>query len=303
MNNLKIDIVIATYNRSGSLQKTLMSLIELQHPTDCIYEILVVDNGSKDNTKDMVQDMAQRFPNRIQYLSALQNGKTYALNKALSTSSGDVMAMTDDDVVVEPNWLSVIAENFHDETLQCLTGRIIPVYREEKPSWYSPKLSTVMGEVDISPQRVVTKLATGANMAVRRSVLEKIGGFGHYQGVVNEDTIISHKLRDCGVHVVYDPQMIVYHYFQKEKFTLQYFKRWYWLSGRTIAAMNEEIEKTQKNKLFGIPLWRIRQVVEHLKEMLGHLNVETERFFHELQIRRFGGFCYERWFGKKENYA
>ena len=290
-----IDIVIPTYNRSESLKRTAQSLFTA-HPSDKInFNLYIVDNNSTDRTKTVIEELNNEFKGNIHYLFEPQQGMDMAKNSALKAAKGDVLIFTDDDVTFGPGWLKSISENFKNPAVHCLTGKIIPVYNHEKPSWYSDKLSCVIGYVDYGEQRTTVDHATGANTALRRETFQKLGGFTARKDLINEDTFLSQKLLLSGYEIIYDPRMVICHHFQKEKFTKPYFRKWYWKSGRSISVLNFQKDRQYK-QFIGIPLWRFRQSIEHTAKMIIHMFNKPLCFYHELQLRRFFGFCYQRWF-------
>ena len=295
---MKTNILIATYNRVQSLKRTLNSLQTQSDPEQVTYDAIIADNGSTDETQAIIQELAQQWGGRIRYLYEGKKGKAYALNRGLQIADGEVVAFTDDDTTVKPEWLKVIYENFKNQTLDCVTGKIIPDFSIPSTRWYSPALSTVLGNVDYAPQRGPIPWAAGSNMAARRVALEKVKGFSYCQGLINEDTILSQKMIRAGLSMFYDPNMIVYHHFQPEKFNKAYFRRWYVLSGRAIAEIKREEESAMAKKLLQIPFWRYRLALNEIFGYITNVFSEPKRFYHELQSRRFAGFCLERWFGK-----
>lgn len=294
----KIDILISTFNRSDSLKRTLLSLEEINWPSGFLCSVIVIDNHSTDETKQIVQDLSRQLRFKLNYLFEEKPGKIHALENALKFSKADVVAFTDDDVTFDANWLNVLVENFKDNRVSGLTGKIFPVYSFPKPDWYSDQLSMVLGSVDLVHERKETKYAAGANMAFKRTVLDKVGFMSGFQGHMNEDTLLSHKITRQGFKIIYDPALIVYHHFQEEKFNRAYFQRWYWNSGRSIAQLNKEADREEGKKIFGVPLWRFRQAFEHRWSEWKNRQDEKVRFYHELQVHRFKGYLNQKWSGK-----
>ncbi len=295
---MKVDLIIATHNRSDSLKRTLNSFEKIQHPLGVACSVIVVDNHSTDDTEPVVQEIIKQVPYKLQYVFEEKPGKMAALEKGMLCSQGDVVAFTDDDVTFDADWLSVLTENFKDNRVSGLTGKIIPVYSYPKPDWYSDKLSMVLGLVDLMDKRQETRCAAGANMAFKRTVLDKVGFMSGLQGLMNEDTLLSRKITRQGFKIMYDPALKVYHHFQEEKFNRIYFQRWYWNSGCSIAWLNTEADQKESKKIFGVPLWRFRQAFEHQMNGWKHHRDAKERFFHELQVQRFKGYLSVKWSGK-----
>jgi glucosyl-dolichyl phosphate glucuronosyltransferase len=102
---MRITVVLCTYNRSESLAKALDSLAASDLPKNVAWEVLVVDNNSKDETRGVVAQFSQRHPGRFRYFFEPQQGKSFALNSGIRESRADVLAFVDDDVIVERGWL------------------------------------------------------------------------------------------------------------------------------------------------------------------------------------------------------
>jgi glycosyltransferase involved in cell wall biosynthesis len=299
---MKLSILIATFDRSQSLKKTLESIAGSSPIGLHEFQVVVVDNNSRDNTKAVVEDFINKKVFDIRYILEEKQGKVFALNTGLRAAQGDVIVFTDDDVVVSREWLKIIAEDVSEKKFDCVTGRIVPVIPNVLPVWYSDKISTVVGNVDPGNNLDRTDYITGSNMAIRKYILEEAGGFKYRDGLINEDTILSRKISGLGYKMYYDPRMIVFHYFQQEKFKKPYFKKWYFLSGRAIALMNASDESGQKRNFFNIPLWRYREGSVHLLKIFLYLFDQKNSFFHQLNFLRFMGYCYQRWFGRVKGF-
>src|ERR1041384_8686802 len=102
---MKITVVVCTYNRCESLPKTLESLMTLTVPEAIPWEILVVDNNSKDATREVVKEFCRRAPDRARHLFESQQGLSNARNAGIREARGEILAFTDDDVTVRPHWL------------------------------------------------------------------------------------------------------------------------------------------------------------------------------------------------------
>src|SRR5271166_3382652 len=102
---MKITVILCTYNRCVSLSSALESVAATTFSDPVEWEVLVVDNNSKDQTREVIQDYCRRSPGRFRYLFEGRQGKSYALNTGIRAAEGDVLAFMDDDVTVDPRWL------------------------------------------------------------------------------------------------------------------------------------------------------------------------------------------------------
>src|SRR5215510_14520334 len=100
---MKYSVIIATYNRAEELVKTLESLKNLE--SNGPWEVIIVDNNSSDNTREVVLERVDSFPVPLRYVSETEQGRSAALNAGIHASQGEILAITDDDVRVDPKWL------------------------------------------------------------------------------------------------------------------------------------------------------------------------------------------------------
>ena len=102
---MTICVILCTYNRASRLAEALKSIMASALPADVEWKILVVDNNSTDQTRNVATEFCDRYPSRFRYLFEPRQGKSHALNAALQESRAEILAFTDDDVTVEPEWL------------------------------------------------------------------------------------------------------------------------------------------------------------------------------------------------------
>src|SRR5690348_6834853 len=102
-------IIVCTYNRAASLRDTLQALRRLDSPAGCEWEVIVVDNNSRDDTRAVVEEVAASWP-RLRYEFEGAQGLSHARNRGIGAARGDVILFTDDDVLPESDWLRVTLE-------------------------------------------------------------------------------------------------------------------------------------------------------------------------------------------------
>ena len=98
---MDISVVICTYNRSRHLKNILNSLAEQEVPDDLVWEIVVIDNNSKDDTKDVVDEFTLKTPIPVKYFTEEKQGLSHARNRGIVESEGKYVAFTDDDAIAE----------------------------------------------------------------------------------------------------------------------------------------------------------------------------------------------------------
>ncbi|MGE5359050.1 MAG: glycosyltransferase [Bacteroidales bacterium] len=248
---MTISVLIATYNRGGMLARCLEHLLrQAFEPGD---EVVIVDNGSTDDTANVVREAATRASVPVRYLMEPAAGKSRALMTGLSVARGDVLALTDDDVVVSNDWIATIRNAWRQSNPGLVGGRVMPLWERPAPAWlqrpdgkaYGP-LSAPLALLDYGPARVPlgARTALGANMAVSRRALDEAGGFpldlGKLRGTLlsGEDHQICERVQAAGYTAVYDPRLVVRHHVAADRLRFAYHLRWFFWSGITNAALD-----------------------------------------------------------------
>jgi cellulose synthase/poly-beta-1,6-N-acetylglucosamine synthase-like glycosyltransferase len=307
-----ISIVIATKNREALLAETLDALAAQRWPGDR-FEVLIADNGSTDDTRRVVKRMAARtaLP-RIKYKYVSRPGKSHAVNAILPQARGSLIAMTDDDVCPEPDWLERLAAAFGETGADFVAGRIKPRWECSPPSWLSSALYGVLAIPDNGDKRLTLGpdadgrdvMPVGANMAVRTSVIRRLGGlrhdFGKLSGTLRtgEDHEFFLRMLQRGYRGVYEPTALVTHFVPRERLEPGYFCRWLYQNGKDVSRL-ESVYATAVRKLFGIPRYLWRQAATDVASTIGALFVadERRRFATLVRLIWFGGYVRDAWWG------
>jgi glycosyltransferase involved in cell wall biosynthesis len=244
----KITVILCTYNRCRSLAKALESVAASQLPSAVEWEVLVVDNNSRDETRGVVEDFCARYPGRFRYLFEPQPGKSYALNSGVQEARGEILAFMDDDVTVEPTWLQELTAALEGGEWVGAGGRILPEKDFSLPRWLALdgpyamsgilalfELGDTPGKLELPPY--------GTNMAFRKEMFEKYGGFRTDLGptpgseIRNEDTEFGRRVMTAGEQLRYEPTAVVYHEVPRNRLRKEYFLQWWFDFGR--AQMRE----------------------------------------------------------------
>jgi glycosyltransferase involved in cell wall biosynthesis len=264
-----ITVLIATRDRAPVLEATLAALAS-QQPPGCPYEVVVADNASADRTRAAVEAASARSAAPIIYVREERAGKSFALNTALGHARGDLLVLTDDDVVPAGGWLRAYRSAFEETGADYAAGRILPLWEAEPPPWMSPALYGVLAIPDGGPVRLPLAsglnehiMPIGCNMAVRRRVIDRIGGWntalGKLQGTLRtgEDHEFALRMTAAGFRGVYLPDAWVRHRVPAERLQRSYFQRWFHDNGAIVAAL-ERAYPTTDRYLLNVPryLWR-----------------------------------------------
>lgn len=121
MNNVILSIVIPTKNREDLLRKALES-IEKQPANQDIFEVIIIDNGSTDGTRDVAKTYKRKIKN-FRYFYDARPGLHVGRNRGLLESEGELVGYLDDDVILFPNWINTVLEAFEDQELMYVGER------------------------------------------------------------------------------------------------------------------------------------------------------------------------------------
>jgi glucosyl-dolichyl phosphate glucuronosyltransferase len=242
---MKITVVLCTYNRCQILAKALDSIAASTVPRSVGWEVLVVDNNSRDQTPDVVEDFRRRYPGRFRYLLERQQGKSYALNTGIREAQGDVVAFVDDDVTVEPTWLENLTNALDGVEWAGAGGRIILQWPPVIPRWLSVEGPLARHALPGFDQGQDAKQLIGppfgTNMAFRKEMFEKYGRFRTDLGptpdseIRGEDTEFGRRLVAAGERLRYEPSAVVYHPVPENRISKKHLLRWWFDNGRADA--------------------------------------------------------------------
>lgn len=289
---MDITVVLCTYNRSESLASALNSAAALALPESVEWEILVVDNNSSDRTREVVGDFCGRYPDRFRYLFEPQQGLSQARNAGIREARGGMIAFMDDDATVEPTWLQNLTAALHNGQWAGVGGRIFPVWTCSRPRWLSLEAWYALGPLvmfDRGPD--ASELAEppfGANMAFRKTMFEKYGGFrtdlGNRPGseIRNDDSEFGARLLAAGERLRYEPSAVVYHPVPENRLQKKYFLAWWFDKGRA-DIRQFGIRPGTKYSAAGIPLYLFRNVAARTLEWVVAID-PSRRFSHKLKV-------------------
>ena len=237
LDSMKASIIIATYNRSTYLSLCLDGLAAVKTKSD-IFEIILVDNNSTDNTKEIIQNYIEEHPTVcVRYIFEPKQGASLARNQGIKQAIGEIICFLDDDAVPDPDWLDAMFEGFTDPTIGCVGGpAILDFLGKEIPPWLQGDLKGLLSGYGLgySQPTFITDIAEYpflCNMAIRRSVLDEVGLFRTDLGpsgknlVVGEETELIGRIRQGGWKVLYLPEAKVRHLVAPERLEKKYIYR------------------------------------------------------------------------------
>ncbi len=209
---MKISVLICTRNRARSLEAMLQRFFAQAFSGNYDYELVIVDNGSTDETRQVIEDCRARRPQAVRHMFEKREGLAFARNTALSAASGEVIAFTDDDVLVSEDWLDEVHREFaNDPGLRMLSGRVLLAAEElQQVALLQSDERANFGLPD------GVNFVMGANMAFRREVFERVGPFDVRLGSGRffpgaEDVELIYRGLKAGYRLLYAPNVLVYH--------------------------------------------------------------------------------------------
>lgn len=226
----EISVIICTYNREKFLPKALASLTE-QTVGPNVYEIVIVNNNSTDNTEQISKEFIATHPElNIKYVVETQKGLSSARNRGIIESSSELIAFIDDDAEVEKNYLET-AINFFNEhpTVSAMGGKVIPIYETGKePEWLSLPLWGLVTKVDWGNKTrryPPSKYPAGCSMVFQKTVFDKVGMFNTNLHLRSDDKYIFRQLEKFNKDFLYFPKLVVRHNIDAYRVTLESVKK------------------------------------------------------------------------------
>lgn len=240
-----ISVVVCTFNRADMLADCLRSLVEQSLDKGC-YEVIVVDNNSTDNTRDIAESFIKELPN-FRLVTEQVQGLAHARNRGWVEARGEYVAYIDDDGRAVPDWLDRIVKSFETVAPKpvAVGGEIHPFYEMSPPAWFTDdfELRTWGSKPGfLHPPKLMIGFS-GANMAFQRRVVAAYGGFSSSFGMMGkkfglgEETDLFFRIHLQEPHFWYDPAIRVYHWTPVRNMKVEYRARRAFRAGRSHAVI------------------------------------------------------------------
>ena len=314
-----VTVILCTYNRCDRLAKALASAAVQTMPADAAWEVLVVDNNSRDETREVVERFRLQYPGRFRYLFEPTPGKSHALNSGIQQARGDLLAFLDDDAIAAPDWLASLTRSLQLGKANGAGGRILPDRAIDPPPWLSlasPYAKGPLVTFDCGAEPGVLNTSPfGTNMAFTKEMFQIYGGFrtelGAQPGSDNrqrqgrphagEDSEFGERLLHAGERLWYEPSAIVYHEVRQDRLRREYFEHWWFDKGRADAYIAGDAGP-RTLKICGVPLRLLRRFGMWSLRWWFALD-EAQRFENKLATCNLSGQIVERYRQSRQNCA
>jgi glycosyltransferase involved in cell wall biosynthesis len=266
---MMITVAICTWNRAKLLSQTLGSMRKLKLPHEIQWELLIVNNNCTDDTEEVIASHFGHLPVRSIFEAC--PGQSSARNAAVREARGDYIIWTDDDVLVDENWIQSYVEAFgRRPDAAVFGGPISPWFEGTPPAWLLRVYAKVAGayaarDLGNEPCPLSSDcLPFGANFAVRmeeqRSRLYNTSlGLRPGSNLRGEETTVINSILEAGVTGWWVPGSRVKHWIPKSRQNIKYLRNFFIGQGQALAILDAHDTATARP---GRPLWRTAFISE-----------------------------------------
>jgi len=204
-----VSAVIATRDRSDVLARCLQHLVEQDYPH---YEIIVVDNSADDLTASVVS----QFPVTVYVReSPSTDNVSFLKNVGVNHSHGELVALLDDDSLVQSGWMEAVVAAFSDPSVGGVTGRVIedvaPIDNSPIIAALSPRDDMICNFNNLWPSPTPVDYLYGCNMIWRREALVRVGGLDPWMSYSRGEQEWSIRVNRAGYKLIFHPDVVVHH--------------------------------------------------------------------------------------------
>lgn len=273
---MKISAIIPTFNRDKLLERTLLSIYNQK--TNIEFEVIVIDNGSTDMTKNICEKYSTKIQNLVYHYDSTP-GLLTGRHKGIKISRGEILCFLDDDVDLNDKYINNLQELFDkNREVKLATGPCLPEYEITPPFWLNYFWERVpegrfchwlsLLEFGNNEKLIDPNYVWGLNFCIRKQTVLELHGFHpdslptalqQYQGDGETGlTIKAAKRKDLAL---YHPGLSLKHYVSRERLTTEYFKKRAFFEGvsKSFTALRVQFLKSNKSS---------PSIVENFKAMI-----------------------------------
>jgi len=249
--NPHISIVVIKYNEPFGLIKDCLESIGKQKNVKL--EVIFLDQIGNNNYEQYLESITSENI-KFKYYVIPDIGLSYGRNLGIDLSSSDFVAFTDPDCILDDNWAFELHKTFHDD-VAIVGGKVIPEWLKE-PKWYhkSKLISEMYSLIDLSDNIHKTNKICGANFAVNKKIIKKIGNFDERFGrkggtlLSGEETDLCNKIIVGGYTIVYNPFAFILHQIPKDRINVKWVSRRIFYGGTSRALKGGKPKAYHKEK-------------------------------------------------------
>ncbi len=278
-----ISVIICTHNRCGVLPNALESILN-QETRGVRYEVIVVDNNSTDQTRQIVESFIARGQGNMRYVFEGKEGLSNARNTGIAQALAPLIAFFDDDERVAADWVATIKQSLDEHAeVDFVGGKILPRWERAPPAWlasqlhWAPVALTDYGDTPFYSNTENPVCLIGGNLGIRRAAFDLIGLFDpelqRMKGNIgSEDHELLLRLWRAGRQGMYVPNLVVEADVPIERMEKAYHRMWHTGHGQACALMqlNELIDwngrllqtPIESEKFFGVPTFVYLELVK-----------------------------------------
>jgi glycosyltransferase involved in cell wall biosynthesis len=306
-----LSVVIPTHNRPADLELVIDALMR-QQADGISYEVIVVDNNSREDTRAVVdRALARTQPAALRYVREPRQGVSHARNTGVSVARSSLIAFLDDDGVPVATWVREIKRALDEHPdVHCIGGRVRPLWTTPPPTWLTPEnwgpiAIQLRDDAAVFDRDHASACLSSANLACRREAFNEVGGFSPLYPR-SQDREFELRLWQAGKRGLYLPIADVVVEVPRGRLTKDYHRQWQAVVAHyqalmryrdTIDASGRMIADGTYRTWLGVPRFMYRQCFE---QIVGWIRAALtgrgdDRFHHELRIRYYVSFFRTRW--------
>jgi glycosyltransferase involved in cell wall biosynthesis len=249
---MDVSVIICTRNRASHLRDTLRSLTDTRVPTDLDIELVVIDNGSTDETASILEaGIPEGLP--VRGVVEPTPGLSHARNRGVREASGAVVLFTDDDVRVPTEWIGPMATPILQDEADAVAGGIA-LADGLRRDWMTTAHTMMLADTEILRTSEATRMV-GANMAIARKVFDVVPGFDPHLGAgpestgFHEETLLSFQLQRAGFRLAKALEITVEHYPEQRRLLYSAFADTAEKQGRSDAYLHHHWYHTKSSRV------------------------------------------------------
>jgi glycosyltransferase involved in cell wall biosynthesis len=284
---MTVSIIIPTYNRADTFEITLSSIYR-QLDLEGV-EVIVIDNGSTDNTANVCGMLAKEYLPALKYQFNAEPGLLTGRHSGASLATGEILCFIDDDVELSRTWITGVKDAFGDDEVQLATGPCLPKYQSPPPEWLNffwesmgseGRLCTWLSLLDLGNNKkldIHPNYVWGLNFCIRKTALYKLEGFhpdnipDHLQMFQGDgETGLTLKANKLNYKAIYHPQIMLHHIIPSKRLTVEYFKKRAFYQGvcNSFTYLKERYQNNRKHSTITTHITMLRRILQEAKNKL-----------------------------------